>query len=61
MDAAGGDAEDALRRRDRPDVDEPYLTSDGSDVEDRPREWFTMDCEYYEATTLGYPTSSKSR
>ena len=50
--AADGDAEDARRRRARPHANEPYLTSDGSDGEGRPQEWFQMDCEYYEQEHL---------
>ena len=34
-------------------TDEPYLTSDGSDGEDRLREWFTMDCDHYERDHRG--------
>ena len=35
------------------DTGEPSLTSDGSDGEGRPREWFKMDCIEYEIEHLG--------
>ena len=35
------------------DTGEPSLTSDGSDGEGRPREWFRMDCVEYEVAHLG--------
>ena len=35
------------------DTGEPSLTSDGSEGEGRPREWFRMDCVEYEVAHLG--------